>query len=560
MNEDERLNSLEKRIVELEKEVNELKKNRLSDRVDTTPQARPLVEDASPSVSPYRETKEQTQSVTIKKKETDWEHLIARVWLPRVFMFVLLIGLIWGFKAAVDGGFITEEMRCFIGLLAGGAFVYIGRRQYRHRRPLLSQVLFGGSIGIFMLTTFAAHYLYELISAPVAFILGVLWTILGLWFSYRYKSQALGVLASIAGILTPFLVDSNNPPTIFFVAYEVLLYTSFMIFAMKQRFVTLFYTSFILMQPAFIIFNFGSGSSDRWLAYGVLVQHIIILGSILLRAGILNHQLRILGASFVLTVLWFKLDLDSSDMDTILLSFTLFYSVLSAYFWRKNFQQALPFVLAIASYALLFFMMTIFDSEAVVGFYILEGFIALALGFIIKSVFQKINGLLIYLLGCIAGLNILSDGMPSLASVNLFIWIVLLLTFAAITKLLRRYPIGSPTKVIMKMLYYGWGILFLFFITDVTTAATLNVSENIQHLIISSAWVGYAISVISYGLKKGIKQIRLAGIALLFLTLMKVIFFDLPTVSVVIKAVLFIGLGGIGVLLSRLFYKKEKHD
>lgn len=543
--------------MELEKEVKELEHNRLSDRVDTKVHSRPLVEDASPSFSKYNETKEQTQSVTIKKKDTDWEHLIARVWLPRVFMFVLLIGLIWGFKAAVDGGYITEELRCFIGLLAGGAFVYLGRRQYQHQRPLLSQVLFGGSIGIFMLSTFAAHYLYELINAPTAFILNVLWTILGLWFSYQYKSQALGVLASIAGILAPFLVDSNNPSTVFFVSYEVLLYTSFMIFAMKQRFVTLFYTSFFLMQPAFMIFKFGSVSSEGWLAYGVLVQHIIILGTILLRAGILNHQLRVLGTSFVFTALWFKIDLDSSDINMILLSFTLLYSALSVYFWRKNFQQALPITLAISSYALLFFMMNIFDSEVVVGLFILEGFVALALGFVIKSVFQKINGFLIYLLGCIAGLIVLSDGMLSLVSVNTFIWIVLLLTLVGITKFLRRYPIGSQTKVIIKILYYGWGILFLFFITDVTTAATLNVSENTQHLIISSTWVGYAISVISYGLKNGIKQVRLAGIALLFLTLMKVIFFDLPTVSVVTKAVLFIGLGGVGVLLSRFFYKKE---
>lgn len=559
MNYDERMSSLEKRIAELEKEVNELKHNRQPDRVNTRAHSRPLVEHASPSVSPYGETKEQTQRATIKKKETDWEHLIARVWLPRVFMVVLLIGLIWGFKAAVEGGFITEEMRCFIGLLAGVAFVYLGRRQYRHQRPLLSQVLFAGSIGIFMLTTFAAHYLYELINAPTALILNVFWTMLGLWFSYRYQSQALGVLASIAGILAPYLVDNNNPSTVFFVSYEVVLYTSFMIFAMKQRFVTLFYTSFILMQPAFIIFSIGSVSSERWLAYGVLVQHIIILGSILLRAGILNHQLRVLGTSFVLTALWFKIELDSSDIDTILLCFTLFYSALSAYFWKKNFQQALPFALAIASYALLFFMMNIFDSDVVVGLFIIEGFVALTLGFIIKSVLQKINGLLIYLLGCIAGLNVLSDGMISLASVNTFIWIVLLLTLAGITKLLRRYPTGSQTKVIIKMLYYGWGILFLIFITDVTTAVTHNVSENTQHLIISSTWVLYAISVISFGLKKGIKQVRLAGIALLFLTLMKVVFFDLPTVSVVIKAVLFIGLGGVGVLLSRLFYKKEKH-
>lgn len=178
------------------------------------------------------------------------------------------------------------------------------------------------------------------------------------------------------------------------------------------------------MHLAFMIFSFGSDSSDEWLAYGVLVQHILILGSILLKAGILKHQLRMLVTSFVLTALWFKVNMDSSEVDTVLLVFTLLYSALSVYFWKKKDGQALPFTLAVASYALLFFMMNRFESEAVVGFFIIEGFIALALGFVITSAFQKINGLLIYLLGCIAGLQILSDGMNSLASANTFIWVV----------------------------------------------------------------------------------------------------------------------------------------
>ncbi|MBD7969434.1 DUF2339 domain-containing protein [Paenibacillus gallinarum] len=563
MNNDERLNRLEQRIMELEIEVSELKQHRISKRVttDTGLPSKTLIEGPVPFGTSYGETREQTTQEKIRQKETDWEHLIARVWLPRVFMFVFLIGLIWGFKAAVDGGYITEEMRCIIGLLGGAAFVYLGARQHKHQRLLLSQVLLAGSIGIFMLTTFAAHYLYDFINAPIAFILNVLWTLLGLLFSYRYKSQTLGVLAIVSGILTPFLVDNNNPSTAFFVCYEVLLYISAMIFAIKHRFVTLLYTSFILLHPAFMMFmilSLGSIFSERWIVYGVLVQHLILLASILLRTGILNHQLRVLITSFVLTAVWFRLILDS-DIILILLSFTLLYSAISAYTWRKGFKDILPYMLAISSYSLLFLLMEVVENKWVVGLLIIEGFIALTLGFIIKSLFQKINGLLIYLVGFLAGIVILLDGMDSLASVNTFIWIVILLTLAGITVLLRHYSAENQnqTKELIRVLYYGLGVLFLIFITDVTTVLTQNVSENAQHLIISSTWVGYAIAVIAYGLKKKIKQVRLAGIALLFLTLIKVIFFDLPTVSMIMKAVLFIGLGGIGILLSRFFYKKE---
>ncbi|MEF3353267.1 DUF2339 domain-containing protein [Paenibacillus sp. GYB006] len=560
MNNDERLNRLEQRIMELEKEVTDLKQYRISKRVttDTGPPSKTWIQGPVPSGTSYGETREKTPQENIRQKETDWEHLIARVWLPRVFLFVFLIGLIWGFKAAVDGGYITEGMRCIIGLLAGAAFVYLGARQHKHQRLLLSQVLLAGSIGIFMLTTFAAHYLYDFMSAPIAFILNVLWTVLGLLFSYRYKSQTLGVLAIVSGILTPFLVD-NNPSTPFFVCYEVLLYTSAMIFAIRHRFVTLLYTSFILIHPAFLIFSMvGSISNDRWIVYGALVQHLILLASILLRTGILNHQHRVLISSFVLTAIWSRLILES-DIVLILLSFTLLYSAISAYTWRKGFKDTLPYMLAISSYSLLFLLMEMAQNKWVVGLFIIEGFIALALGFIIKSLFQKINGLLIYLVGFLAGGIILLGGMDSLASVNTFIWIVILLTLAGIIVLLRYYSAENQnqTKEWIRVLYYGLGVLFLIFITDVTTVLTQNVSDNAQHLIISSTWVGYAIAVIAYGLKKKTKQVRLAGIALLFLTLIKVIFFDLPTVSMIMKAVLFIGLGGIGILLSRFFYKKE---
>ena len=52
-------------------------------------------------------------------------------------------------------------------------------------------------------------------------------------------------------------------------------------------------------------------------------------------------------------------------------------------------------------------------------------------------------------------------------------------------------------------------------------------------------------------------KVRLAGILFLFITLLKIIFFDLPDVSTAMRAILFIGLGAIGVAISRLFYKRK---
>lgn len=86
------------------------------------------------------------------KPPVDWEHAIARVWLPRVFIVVLLLGVLWGFIAAVSAGYLTQPVRCLLGLVAAGAMYFFGERQVRGQREGLAQVLLGGSVAVLMLT------------------------------------------------------------------------------------------------------------------------------------------------------------------------------------------------------------------------------------------------------------------------------------------------------------------------------------------------------------------------------------------------------------------------
>ncbi|MDF2714568.1 MAG: rane protein-like protein, partial [Paenibacillus sp.] len=437
-----------------------------------------------------------------------------------------------------------------------GIFVYLGFRQHKEKRPLLSQALLGGSVGVLMLTTFAAHYLYGFVNAPVAFVLNVLWVILGLRFSAKFHSQALGVLASAAGVLTPFLVQSDNPSSIFFVSFETILFVGFMTFAMRFDFEKLFYTSFALLHVALVFYGFAAGRDEEIIALGALAQHFILLASIFVQRNWMKLQLMALVTSFALTAVWFRIAMSSFWFENTMLLIFVAYAFLSLWFWKKD-TEKLPYCLTVASYAVLFYTSAIVDHESLPAILLLEGLVALGLGFAVKSGIQKINGLIIYMIGGIGALVVLSEGMDEIFSSNMLIWLTLLLTLAGIAGLLSKFRLGGKTNERVKGLYYGIGALFLAFITDLTNALTHNLSNNTQHLSVSTAWVAYSIGVIAYGVMGSRKKVRLAGIALLFLTLMKVIFFDLPSVSVVIKAILFIGLGGIGVLLSRFFYKKE---
>ena len=100
-------------------------------------------------------------------------------------------------------------------------------------------------------------------------------------------------------------------------------------------------------------------------------------------------------------------------------------------------------------------------------------------------------------------------------------------------------------------------IFLLVYLTQLTNSLTRTLTYDYQHLILSAVWAVYAILLIFFGLVVKKPKARLVGIIFLFVTLLKIIFIDLPDVSAAIRAILFIGLGAVGVGISRLFYKRK---
>src|SRR5690625_4175564 len=100
-------------------------------------------------------------------------------------------------------------------------------------------------------------------------------------------------------------------------------------------------------------------------------------------------------------------------------------------------------------------------------------------------------------------------------------------------------------------------IFALALVTQLTVISTKTLTSDLSHLFVSFVWILYAIAIVAIGLWQDKKAVRLTGILFLFFTLLKVIFYDLPDVSIGIRAILFITLGLIGLIVSRFFYKTE---
>lgn len=133
-------------------------------------------------------------------------------WLGNLGILAIILGVSFFLKDAFANNWIGPGGRVLIGIL-GGAILLIVGQYIRAKYKNYSDLLIGGSYGVFYLTTFGAFYFYHLISAPVAYIFFVAITALAVIMSIVDKSSLLAHIGVIGGFLAPILLAGLNPKT-----------------------------------------------------------------------------------------------------------------------------------------------------------------------------------------------------------------------------------------------------------------------------------------------------------------------------------------------------------
>ncbi|MDQ4127635.1 MAG: DUF2339 domain-containing protein [Actinomycetota bacterium] len=126
-------------------------------------------------------------------------------WLKKIGIGLLLFGAAFLFKFSVDQNWITPSVRVGIGLALGALLVVLGLRVYADRRAF-SQVLLGGGVGVFYITGYAAFQLYALVPYAVAFAFMASVTLLAMALSLRQDGSALALIGTAGGLGTPFIL------------------------------------------------------------------------------------------------------------------------------------------------------------------------------------------------------------------------------------------------------------------------------------------------------------------------------------------------------------------
>lgn len=441
-----------------------------------------------------------------------------------------------------------------VGYAVSVGLVLLGQWQYKLSRTALAQVLLAGAIGIFTLTTFAGHALYALIPLSIAFLLNIAAALGAVFFTVRYKSEALGILAAITGFLNPILLDSTDPNLTFFFIYEFIVYVLFFLVAIKFRFVGLFYVSILVLHAVYFPIAWQANDAESYLMYGLLsLQHFMLVAVLLLK-DYKKYPIGMIFTQYVLLTGWMFLVFNRGEFLSILIGWLLIHVLTSAYvYWRVQSKGRAGFMLALVAYSIFLLSARYFD-DWLTSILVVTGIISIILGKILRSDLQRVVGILSLAHGVFFLLIQIPFDFVSTEHAN---WFITFLSFTAL------YVVGhmktlSPNVRKMFPRYEVAYVIFVWIYTSLFIHGwTKDLSEDVSLYSLSFLWIVYAAVCIFIGFRFQRSRLRTVGVTLLFVTLAKVFFVDISEVSIAIRALLFIVLGGIGIGISRFFYSNK---
>ena len=203
---------------------------------------------------------ESKPSIKKQKKNTDLEKFIGENLANKIGIAVLVLGISFFVKYAIDNDWINEAGRVIVGFACGGILISIAH-YIRDKYRSFSSVLIGGGLTVFYFTTAYAFHQYHLIGQQPAFIIMVVISAFAVILSLYYDRQELAIIATIGGFITPFLVATGEGNYIALFTYLGILNTALTVLAWFKKwpainsialiFTTLIFGSWVISRTIF---------------------------------------------------------------------------------------------------------------------------------------------------------------------------------------------------------------------------------------------------------------------------------------------------------------------
>jgi uncharacterized membrane protein len=251
-------------------------------------------------------------------------------------IIALVIGLAIGVKFAIDKNLISPALRIVLAYIAAGILYFISY-YLRGKYKLFSLILFGGSMATAYFTTYGAFAYYQFIPLIVAFAMMLIQAAFTVYYSIKYNSEELAVLALVGGYGIPFLVRGNAENWFGLLSYIFLINLAVSYLSFRKNWTTLIYLSFAISWMILL-----SGIYSRPDRVGVNV-------------GLVFSILYFLLFSFNTTIYKFvhKHQLGLAQVCIVLLNILLLHFAMARLFRLESFEEVSGMTLTFGSVCLL---------------------------------------------------------------------------------------------------------------------------------------------------------------------------------------------------------------
>lgn len=585
---DEHPSSLEQRVEQIEKSV--LRLERLTAKVLRAEDNRhnipeplsPVKEEPSPESGRFHDAAKQPAQSAIRDAlerrraerpaAAGWldRFLSTENWLNKVGIGLMLFSLAFLFKYSIDQGWLTPTVRLLFGLGLGIGLIFFSIRTGSKNRAL-SLVLFGGGVASFFITGFAAFQVFELISHTPAFVyLGAV-TVFTFVAAIRQNESVLAIVGVLGGFATPFLLYTDTGTLAGLILYSSLLTGGALAIYFFRGWKSLLWTTVL---GAWSVLGFGfiatapfsEAAGDRWpmqlgilfawLAFAIVPIYREILSEeengrkASFSAGehrikLSDQHLFILITLTPLLVLFYSpgiWTLPDLTAGLIILAGALLYGVV-AWSGRKSIKYYAPFHALAGILLLTISLVVLLDGKILLLALTAEALVLYEAGlrYSMKGSRRLAHALFVLILNLlVARLLIPFGGSQALLNPDSLTILAVIVAGALVSYRSRsvtgRWVYASVVHVLwLGLLYRELGHL-----------------ENGQG-IVSMVWGAHAVIIFVLGLLRNQKLLRVLGSLTLLIVVAKLFLVDLRTLEAIWRVLLFMGFGGIFLLLSYFF-------
>lgn len=157
-----------------------------------------------------------------KENNPDLEKFIGENLINKIGILILVLGISYFVKYAIDKDWINEPARVGIGVLCGALVMGIAHK-LRQKYAAFSSVFVAGAIAIFYFTIGIAFHSYHLFGQTTAFIIMVLITAFSCFISLSYDRKELAALSLIGGFAVPFMISTGQGNYVVLFTYIIIL-------------------------------------------------------------------------------------------------------------------------------------------------------------------------------------------------------------------------------------------------------------------------------------------------------------------------------------------------